>query len=116
MIAKKLVALVLARDGLCVIASAHCTGEPTVADHRVGRGMGGNKRLNEPHVLVAACGVCNGLKESDLVVARDCASRGLSLPRGRSTDGDLELCARIPVVFPDGSRWLLLADGTRKAV
>lgn len=110
---KKLVQLVLNRDRVCVIASPHCTGEPTVADHRVGRGMGGNPRLDVPENLVAACGVCNGLKEADVRVARDCLRRGVTLVRGRSTDDDLERCLRVGVRFPDGSRWLLLSDGTR---
>jgi hypothetical protein len=110
---KKLVDLIIQRDRVCVIASPHCTGEPTVADHRVGRGMGGNPRLNVPENLVAACGVCNGLKESDVRVARDCLHRGLLLSRGRTTADDLTKCLRLPVTFPDGSRWLLTADGHR---
>jgi hypothetical protein len=113
MIARKLTRLVLDRDRICVIASPWCTGVPSCADHRVGRGMGGNRRLDVPENLVAACGVCNGLKESDVRVARDCLRRGLLLNRGRSTTEDLVRCGRVPVVFPDGSRWVLRSDGTR---
>lgn len=113
-IPKRVVRLVLERDGVCMISSRFCTGTPTVADHRVGRGMGGNKALNVPHALVAACGVCNGVRESDADVAAECERRGILIRRSQSTARDLAIARSTPVTAPDGRMWFLLPDGTRQ--
>lgn len=108
MIPKKVKDAVLDRDShRCVLRSFGCLGAATVADHRVGRGMGGNPRLDVPVNLVAACAVCNGLKESDAQFRRECTRAGIHIARSQSTIIDLERAARIPVRYPDGSWWLL---------
>jgi 5-methylcytosine-specific restriction endonuclease McrA len=112
MIPVKVKRAVLARDDhQCVLRSFGCTMQATDADHRVGRGMGGNPRLDVPVNLVAACRICNGLKEADALFARECRRRGLRIERSQSTATDLERAGRIPVQYPDGSWWLLTATG-----
>lgn len=111
---KKLVDLVLARDeGVCMIGAPGCLGVANCADHRTGRGMGGNPPLNVVYNLVAACSPCNGLKESDATVARDCEARGIKLRRSQSTIQDLRVALSRPVVDRSGMSWQLLEDGTR---
>jgi hypothetical protein len=112
-IPRKVVNAVLERDKhQCVLRSFGCLGEATVADHRVGRGMGGNPRLDVAVNLVAACAICNGLKESDAHFRRECTRLGIHIARSQSTDIDLTAAGRIPVRYPDGS-WWLLTDTTR---
>lgn len=107
-IPRKVVKAVLARDNhRCVLASFGCLGEATVCDHRIGRGIGGNTALDVPEVLVAACVLCNSLKEDDAHFQRECARRGLKIRRSQSTTIDLERAGRIPVRYPDGSWWVL---------
>lgn len=107
-IPRKVVNAVLARDeGRCVLRSFGCLGEASVADHRVGRGMGGNPRLNVAVNLLAACAICNGLKESDAQFRRECTRLGIHIDRSQSTALDLERAARIPVRYPDGTWWIL---------
>jgi hypothetical protein len=114
MIPKRVVVAVLERDSVCVIGSRFCTGEPSVADHRVNRGAGGNKALNVAQNLVAACGICNGVKESDSVTAADCVARGIKIRRSQSTQIDLERCLSVPVIFPDGTSWFLTPWGKQR--
>lgn len=104
--------LVLERDDhQCVLRSFGCVGEARDADHRVGRGMGGNKRLDVPVNLVASCRICNGLKEDDAQFRRECTRRGIHIDRSQSTDRDLAQAANIPVRWPDGSWWVLTDTG-----
>lgn len=111
-IPRKVVKAVLERDNhQCVLRSFGCLGEAKYADHRVGRGMGGNPRLDVAVNLVAACAICNGLKESDQPFRRECTRLGLHIARSQSTDIDLERAARVPVRYPDGSWWLLTDTG-----
>lgn len=114
-IPKRIVALVLNRDGhRCVINAPGCVIVASCADHRVGRGAGGNKLLNLPEVLVAACRPCNSAKEDDADVAADCEARGIKIRRSQSSRKDIARCLKTAVVYPSGVRYLLLADGTRK--
>jgi hypothetical protein len=113
-IPKRLVRAVLQRDGICVIASPQCVGEPSCADHRVGRGMGGNPRLNVLVNLIAACGPCNSHKEDNADFAAKCIERGVTIRRSQSTQIDLSRAANMPVTYPDGRRWFLLDSGGRE--
>jgi hypothetical protein len=74
--------------------------------------MGGGRGLDVPVNLVAACVLCNGLKEDDTQFQRECARRGLKIRRTQTTTQDLENAARIPVQYPDGTWWTL--TGTTK--
>jgi hypothetical protein len=85
--------------------------------------MGGNVRANVPVNLVAACGLCNGEKESNPVLRAECVARGIAveteyppldfepLSKTRVTDWMLKRLAEIPVVDPEGNRWLIAPDG-----
>lgn len=118
-IGKKKLAVVLNRDGgLCVLqVSPHCDGVATVADHRANRGQGGARSLDEFSNLVAACGLCNGLKED--LEGEDRAEivrRGLRLVPD-STHVKTALRAIVtPVEYPDGRLFYLLDDGGREEI
>ena len=120
-IPKKIVALVLDRDGgLCVLRiSPDCLGDASCADHRANRGHGGakNRVLDQPSNLIAACGVCNGLKETvSGEVLADLIRRGIRL-RPASLHAKTALRALVtPVEYPDGREYYLLDDGTREEV
>lgn len=120
-IPQKTVALVIQRDGgLCVLSIPDdCLGMATCADHRANRGQGGAKHrvLDQPSNLVAACGVCNGLKEdAEGALRADLERRGVRL-RQDSTHRKTALRALVtPVVYPDGRAFWLLDDGTREEV
>lgn len=112
----KTVALVIARDGgLCVLRiSPDCLGVASCADHRANRGSGGaGQRLNQPSMLVAACGICNGAK-ADGQKREELEARGVSL-RPDSTHAKTALRALVtPVTYLDGRTFYLLDDGTRE--
>ena len=117
---KKTVAAVLTRDGgLCVLRLDGCLGEATVADHRANRGHGGAKSgvLDRLSNLLAACGLCNGLKEDaegDLRAVLE--ARGVRL-RSDSTHAKTALRALVmPVEYPDGRRYYLDDLGGREEV
>lgn len=113
-IPKRLVQRVLERDGgMCVLSSRFCLGEATVADHRVNRGMGGLKGLDRVELLVSACSVCNGLKESDPEFAAVCRERGLKISPSQSSAQDARIAALTPVEYPDGVLYWLTADGRK---
>ena len=120
-IPKKTVALVLDRDGgLCVLRiSPDCLGEASCADHRANRGKGGakNRVLDQPSNLIAACGVCNGLKETvSGGVLADLIRRGIRL-RPDSLHAKTALRALVtPVEYPDRRTFYLLDDGRRDEV
>lgn len=108
-IPKRLTALVLERDRyICQLRLDGCLGEATVADHRSNRGHGGSKVLNHPAVLVAACGLCNGLKETvSGPVRAELVRRGLIVEKGRTHAHTLEKCIDTPVEYLDGTvKWL----------
>lgn len=126
MIPKRIVKQVLERDGcVCMIGGPHCSGTATVADHRWNRGSGGNPRGNVPENLVAACGICNGEKESNPDLRADCRHRGIALEthyppadflpliKTRDTDFMLQLLCKTPVVDPAGDVWYLTPNGRR---
>lgn len=116
-IPRETVALVIERDGgICLLRlSEHCLGVATCADHRANRGSGGAKHhvLDQPSNLIAACGVCNSIKESG-------ADRAELLALGLRVESDsthaktaLKALAR-PVTYPDGSTWFLDDEGGRR--
>ncbi|MFL2002278.1 HNH endonuclease [Microbacterium sp. A1-JK] len=108
---------VIARDGgFCLLALAHCTGEAQTADHRANRGQGGaGDVLDGGENLVAACAICNGMKEVATGRTRnDLIQRGLRvLPA--STHAKTALRVRLtPVQTLDGSWWSLLGYRDRR--
>jgi len=115
MIPKKLVAQVLERDGgMCVIAGPACLGEATVADHRANRGAGGSTVLNDVRCLIAACGICNGLKADASRFYRDeLVRRGVIVLKAATNAETVSRCANRWVEYPDGSLWFLTRDGLR---
>lgn len=115
-IPKPMVRTVLERDGFrCMIAGPNCLREATVADHRAPRGMGGSKALNRPECLIAACGLCNGDRESASGMWRlDLESRGVIVPKDSTNAKTISRCAATPVRDPWGDLWFLLADGSRQ--
>ena len=115
MIPKRVVAVVLERDNHeCVINGPFCTGEATVADHRANRGAGGSKVLDDPRNLIAACTICNGLKEdADGNYRGELLRRGIRVEKTSTNHATLTRCAYTPVVYPDGTRKFLLSDGRR---
>ena len=115
MIPKSLVKRVLARDhGMCVIAGPPCTRDATVADHRVNRGHGGSKVLNDLANLIAACGLCNGWKEDvDGEALIELRRRGVRV-QPDSTHAKSLLRAQItPVEYPNGMVVILTSSGDR---
>jgi len=103
-----------------VIGGPNCTGVASVADHRCGRGSGGNKGLNTFVALVAACGACNNDKESLPRLATDCRERGITVPYSGNhgsldkravTKETLHRLAQTPVTDADGQSWWLLPSG-----
>lgn len=117
-IPRRVVARVLERDGWrCVIAGPECTGVASVADHRAGRGMGGNPRLNVVEALTAACVLCNGWKEDATGFQRlRLMRRGVLVERATLTSHTLVRLQETPVRYPDGGDYLLTRDGHRKQV
>lgn len=110
-------ALVLARDGgRCVLNSRLCLGEASTVDHRVGRGMGGSRRLNVPHNGVAVCGPCNGLRESDATFQASLVARGIKVLSSHDAAKDGRRCLTTPVLYPDGQAWWLTPWGSRVQV
>lgn len=116
-IPKKLVKLVLERDGFwCMIGGPNCLRQATVADHRAPRGMGGSKQLNRPECLISACGLCNGDREAASGVWRlELESRGVIVPKDSTNAKTIVRCASTPVRDPWGDVWFLLPDGGREA-
>ena len=115
MIPKKLVTQVLERDGgWCVINGPACLGEATVADHRANRGSGGSQVLNDIRCLIAACGLCNGLKEdSSRAYRAELIRRGVIVAKAATNHETVNKCANKPVEYPNESWWFLHVDGTR---
>lgn len=111
----KTINAVIARDGdRCVIAGPHCLGDALYADHRANRGNGGSKVLDSITNLIAACALCNGGKEdADGEYRADLIARGVRIEKDSTNAKTVERARTTPVTFPDGSRWLLLDDGTR---
>ena len=120
-IPKSTVASVIERDGgICVLQiSDDCLGVASCADHRANRQSGGAKHrvLDQPSNLIAACGICNGLKEQakgDLLA--DLIRRGVRLLQD-STHRKTALRAIVTtVIYPDGREFYLLDDYTREEV
>lgn len=115
MIPKKVVAAVLERDsGQCVLQLAGCLFEASVADHRVNRGMGGGKVLNDPAALVASCGSCNGRKEDSYGDMIDrLYARGLKVAPDSTHRKSLDRCRLQPVQYPSGEWFFLTSDGLK---
>lgn len=111
-IPKKTVALVLDRDGgFCVLrVSPDCLGEATCADHRANRQSGGAKNhvLDQPSNLVAACGICNGFKESG-ADREQLIGFGLRVESGRTHAHSAQKARERLVLYPNGA-WYRLCD------
>ena len=90
-----------------------CQREATCADHRANRGAGGaGKRLDGFSNLIAACGLCNGHKESQSV--REHVVRlGLRVPAGRTHEHTAEKAREIPVTYPNKRKYMLCDVGHR---
>ena len=110
MIPKKLVAQVLERDGgMCVIGGPACLGEATVADHRANRGAGGSTVLNDVRCLIAACGICNGLKADASRFYRDeLVRRGVIGLKAATNQETVRKCQMKAVEYPNGDVYWLL--------
>lgn len=112
MIPRKIVAQVLERDKhRCVLNLDGCAGQATCADHRTGRGMGGNKALDVVFNLTASCSYCNSRRESDADAAAHLETRGIKLRRSASTTRDLHTALTTPVRYPDGRLLFLTVMG-----
>jgi len=112
MIPAKVKTAVLSRDlHQCVLGSVYCLTTATDCDHRVGRGMGGNKALDVPQNLLATCRPCNSHKEDNAAFSAECVARGIKIRRSQSTQIDLARCLSVPVIFPDGTSWFLTPWG-----
>jgi len=107
---------VIARDlGKCVIAGPGCMGDATLADHRANRGMGGSKVLNDMVCLIAACVICNGLKEdADGPYRARLVARGVRVEKDSTNKKTLERCQRVYVLYADG--WHQLVGVERNPV
>lgn len=117
-IPKKTVALVLERDGgICMLrVSPDCLGEATVADHRANRQSGGaGQRLNGASNLVAACGLCNGFKESGADQS-GLIARGVRVKPGRTHQHTAEKARDTPVTYWDGLTYRLDDMGGKSRV
>ena len=116
---KKTVASVIERDGgICVLRiSPDCTGVGSCADHRANRGHGGAKHrvLDQTSNLIAACGFCNGFKESN-ADREALILRGVRVESGRTHRHTADKARMIPVEYPNGDRWLLDDEGGRSRV
>lgn len=114
-IAARTVKLVLERDGhICQIGLPGCTYTATVADHRANRGMGGSKELNDPACLIAACGLCNGAKETaDGYVLENLIERGIRVRQSATNRDTLMRCLAMPVLYRHGDWYLLDSQGGR---
>ena len=107
----------IARDRICVINLPGCSGWAETLDHRANRGSGGSKVLNAPYCLVGSCVRCNGLKEdADGDTRADLIRRGVRVQKRATNQQTAERCRDTPVLFPDGSWWRLLEDGTKELV
>jgi len=117
-IPKRIVKGVLERDNQeCVISGPDCVGVATVADHRVNRGSGGSKVLDDPRNLVASCGICNGWKETAtgkwLVILRE---RGVRVEKAATNQESLSRAIERPVAYPDGRKFFLLPGFLREEI
>lgn len=118
-IPKKTVALVIQRDGgFCMLRiSPECLGDASVADHRANRGHGGakNRVLDQPSNLIAACGICNGMKEdAGKGMRAELERRGVRL-KSDSLHAKTALRALVtPVEYPDGKFYLLDNEGGKE--
>lgn len=103
------------RDGgFCLMALAGCMGEGNVLHHRANRGAGGSRLLDHPANLVLVCSLCNGAAEDAHAITRsDLIERGLRVNKAATNAATLERVLRTPVVYLDGSTWLLESEKVR---
>lgn len=116
MIPKRIVKLVLERDGqVCQLNLSGCAYVATVADHRSNRGAGGSTVLNDPACLIAACGLCNGRKEDANRVERELLEwRGIRVQKAATNDATLLRCLATAVRYRNGDWYQLDSDGGRR--
>ncbi len=99
---------ILARDGnACVCCGITREQAPLTVHHRINRGMGGDPTVSTVVHGIACCWPCNGLMETSPTRATEARRNGWKVKRGQDP-------AKVRVVYPDGRRWLLLPDGTRR--
>lgn len=118
MISKRLTALVLSRDGnVCQLNLPGCTYTATVADHRANRGMGGSDILDNTVNLIAACGLCNGLKETvSGPLLDELKRRGLRLVRAGTNAQTLLYASDSYVQYRSGDWYRLDTTGGRQII
>lgn len=106
---------VIERDGgFCLLALANCQGEATTTDHRVNRGAGGSKVLNDPANLIGACTLCNGDKaDAHAITLLDLEERGLYIRPAATHADSLKRAKETPVTYLDGERYYLLSATER---
>lgn len=81
---------------------AHCgTNYQLTPQHRRGRGMGGSKRKYTYAGYIVLCWESNVLLESDAAFAQEGRDKGWKINRS-----DPRQDSDIPVLYPDGWRWL----------
>ena len=115
----KLKQIVLARDaGICVIHGPNCTVEATEIDHRAGRQAGGSKALNVAYNLIASCHIDNVVFKENAVGFQRArlVYRGLRLAHGVDVSKTLIRALHTPVLYPDGSWYLLDEQGYKTSV
>jgi hypothetical protein len=118
MISKRLTALVLSRDeNVCQLNLPGCTYTATVADHRANRGMGGSEILDNTVNLIAACGLCNGLKETvSGALLDDLKRRGVRLSRAGTNAQTLSYASDSYVQYRGGNWYRLDTTGGRQII
>ena len=107
---------VLARDNhVCVIAGLNCVGVASVVDHRANRGSGGSTVLDAPENLIAACPLCNGLKEdADGAYRAELVARGIRVQKRATNAQTATLATTTPVLYADG--WYQLRGFARTPI
>lgn len=112
-VSSKIRKAVFARDHYFCAMTAYssCVGDLTL-QHRVGRGMGGSKRLDGFSNLLSLCAWHNQLIEADAQAKQWALRHGVSVLRRHAALFDV---AHIPV-FVDGEWWFLDGAGFRVGV
>lgn len=95
-------------DRTCTSCGATPPRARITVHHRVNRGMGGDRTVSTVVHGLAMCWPCNGLMEASPGRAEQAREAGWKLDRSQDP-------AQVPVLYPDGRRWLLTPDGSRRA-
>lgn len=106
---KKQVEALRERDGNVCLWHGYDTGR-LIPQHRIGRGMGGSRRLNTLENAVLLDSLTNGQLECDAEMARLATARGIKVPRWVNDP------ARVPVFDAHTWQWWRLAGDTREPI